>query len=214
MKQNRDINRVFQADLPIWRRWVAGPLRWVFLLPGLFLSGSVLWLTSDMGAVWRVVLWLIAGLLIAGSFLVIMKGRDRRRSWRQDDRVIEPSPGKYLSPLYEEREWSLLSHPFIRYPLAFILIGTLYWALVIHHMKLPGHFLVLLLVLALIGFWSWREPLLLVLLLIVGVALLSVIGWIISLPLSIILIASAVLAPGFGLGLLALRKKKSQGRNP
>lgn len=214
MKQNRDINRVWQTDLPIWRRGLASALTWLFVLLGLILTCGLLLFARDLGIVWRVALWLNACLLSAGIVLAIMKRRDRQRSWRQDDSVVEPSPGRFISPLYEEREWSLPSHPFIRYPLGLILIAYFYWVLVVHQMKVPGFFLIGLVVLTLASLWCWREPLLLVLMLIVGVALLSVVGWIITLPLSAILGIVAALGLGSWLGLLAIQKKQSRGPRP
>lgn len=208
MKQNRDIDRVWERDLPVWRRWLAGPIRWVGLLCGLLFSGGTLLLANELSLVWQIALWIVAGLFAISMLLIIMKRRSIQRSWRQDDSVFEPSPGRSLSPLYAEQEWSLPSHPFIRYPLSLILIWAMYWMLVVHQMKLPGHFLVALVVLVVVSLWCWREPLLLVLMVIIGVALLSLISWMTSLPLPVILATVAVLGLGLGLGLLALHRRK------
>jgi hypothetical protein len=59
-------------------------------------------------------------------------------------------------------------------------MALLYWVLVVHGMQLPGSWLVGTVVLTLANLWVWREPLLLVLIVGVGVALLALIRWLVQ----------------------------------
>ncbi len=156
--------------------------------------------------------WLIVAILLLLT-LVWTKWADRRRQrrWRRDGILLEPQLPRPISSIPEEYEWQLPSHPLIRGPLAIALIALLYWVLVVHGMQLPGSWLVATVILALINLWVWREPLLLVLIVAVGVAVLALIGWVVqTLPLigmvaAVLAIAAAVMAMW-----VAVRKRLSR----
>jgi hypothetical protein len=126
--------------------------------------------------------------------------------------LFEPQLPRPISSIPEEYEWQLPSHPLIRAPLAVALIVLLYWVLVIHAMQMPGSWLVGTVVLALINLWVWREPLLLVLIVAIGVTVLALIGWVVqTLPLigtiaAVMMIAAVVIALW-----MAVRKRQSRG---
>ncbi len=136
-------------------------------------------------------------------------GRRRRTVWRRDGRMFEPGLPRPVSEIPGEHEWTLPFHPLIRLPLALLLIGLMYWVLVIHQMQLPGEWLVATTVVAIINLWSWREPLVLVALVAAGVLLMTIVGWVIThLPLGAA-IALLVLIPVVVLvAVLELRKRK------
>ena len=94
-----------------------------------------------------------------------------------------------------------------------LLIGLMYWVLVLHRMQLPGQWLVATTVVAIINLWAWREPLILVLLVAIGVLLLAVIGWVLNnLPPEAavgVLITIPVVAI---LAVVELRKRKSRSQ--
>ena len=179
MKQRRDINQAWQPGDPDRRRRLALWLRW----PVAILAGVAITTLLTVDAL-RFGVQLALGLSAACLVLIFMQlvrgARQRRRSWRYDDRVVEPPLARPVSPLVEEREWTMPSHPLIRYPLALGLTSFMYWALVFHAMRLSAYWLVLLLVLTVISLWCWRQPLGLVLILGVGIALLSAGNWILT----------------------------------
>lgn len=179
MKQRRDINQAWQpGDPDRWRRRVLW-LRW----PVALVAGAAITILLAVDAL-SFGMQLALGLSAASLVLIFMRlvwvAHRRRRSWRYDDSVVEPPLARPVSALVEEREWTIPSHPLIRYPLAFALAGFMYWVLVFHAMRLPAYWLVLLLVLTVISLWCWRQPLGLVLILGIGIALLSAGNWILT----------------------------------
>ena len=83
--------------------------------------------------------------------------------------------------------------------------------LVLHQMQVAGEWLVGTTVVTIINLWAWREPLILVLLVVVGVLLLTIIGWVITnLPWEGILAVAVVLAALISFGVIELRKRQSQ----
>jgi hypothetical protein len=87
----------------------------------------------------------------------------------------------------------------------------MYWVLVLHQMQVAGEWLVGTTVVTIINLWAWREPLILVLLVVVGVLLLTIIGWVINnLPWEGILAVAVVLAALITFGVIELRKRQSQ----
>lgn len=129
---------------------------------------------------------LIEAWLVIASLLVLTIGwtkwsdRRRQRRWRRDGILFEPQLPRPISSIPEEYEWQLPSHPLIRAPLAVALMALLYWVLVVHGMQLPGSWLVGTVVLTLANLWVWREPLLLVLIVGVGVTLLALVRWLVQ----------------------------------
>jgi hypothetical protein len=179
MKQRRDINQAWQpGDPDRWRRRVLW-LRWpVTLVAGAAIT--ILLMVDALSFGMQLALGLSAASLVLIFMRLVWVAHRRRRSWRYDDSVVEPPLARPVSALVEEREWTIPSHPLIRYPLAFALAGFMYWVLVFHAMRLPAYWLVLLLVLTVISLWCWRQPLGLVLILGIGIALLSAGNWILT----------------------------------
>lgn len=188
--------------------------RWRRRLSRLLALGIFFWLGikalfAAPGSPWiwafgmYILLWLLSPLLCWWA------GRRRRTVWRRDGRMFEPSLPRPVSEIPGEQEWTLPFHPLIRLPLALLLMGLMYWVLVIHQMQLPGHWLVITTVVAIINLWAWREPLVLVALVAVGVALMAIVGWIINhLPLEAA-IALLILIPVLVFfAVLELRKRK------
>jgi hypothetical protein len=121
-----------------------------------------------------------AGLLVLTIGWTKWSDRRRQRRWRRDGILFEPQLPRPISSIPEEYEWQLPSHPLIRAPLAAALMALLYWVLVVHGMQLPGSWLVGTVILTLANLWVWREPLLLVLIVGVGVTLLALIRWLVQ----------------------------------
>ena len=192
--------------------------RWRRRLVRLFALGIFLWLGikalfAAPGSLWiwsfgiYILLWLLSPLLVWWA------GRRRRTVWRREGRMFEPGLPRPVSEIPGEYEWTLPFHPMIRLPLALLLIGLMYWVLVIHQMQLPGHWLVATTVVAIINLWSWREPLVLVALVAAGVLLMTIVGWIINhLPLeaAVALLIVIPVIPIFAVLELRKRKLRSQ----
>ena len=154
-------------------------LRWVLTL--LVIVG-VGFLARRIGLIETLVeAWLvIASLLVLTIGWTKWSDRRRQRRWRRDGILFEPQLPRPISSIPEEYEWQLPSHPLIRAPLAVALMALLYWVLVVHGMQLPGSWLVGTVVLTLANLWVWREPLLLVLIVGVGVTLLALVRWLVQ----------------------------------
>ena len=172
-------------------------LRWVLTL--LVIVG-VGFLARRIGLIETLVeAWLvIASLLVLTIGWTKWSDRRRQRRWRRDGILFEPQLPRPISSIPEEYEWQLPSHPLIRAPLAVALMALLYWVLVVHGMQLPGSWLVGTVVLTLANLWVWREPLLLVLIVGVGVTLLALVRWLVQTlslfgAIAAILIITAVL---------------------
>lgn len=154
-------------------------LRWVLIL---LLIVGIGFLVRRVGLVERLMeVWSItAGLLVLTIGWTKWSDRRRQRRWRRDGILFEPQLPRPISSIPEEHEWQLPSHPLIRAPLAAALMALLYWVLVVHGMQLPGSWLVGTVILTLANLWVWREPLLLVLIVGVGVTLLALIRWLVQ----------------------------------
>ncbi len=210
MKRNSGIGTMGGAGEQDARSRRLRRLRWALLLVAVvgmgFLARTIGWVSSTLG-VWLI----IASLLLLTLVWTQWSDRRRQRRWRRDGILFEPQLPRPISSIPEEYEWQLPSHPLIRGPLAITLMALLYWVLVVHGMQLPGSWLVGTVVLALINLWIWREPLLLVFIVAVGVTVLALIGWVVqTLPvigiISVVLvIAAAVIALW-----MAVRKRQSR----
>lgn len=211
MKQQRYLDKPWPPSVPAWRKRLVRPLRWLVIASVLAGISTALFFASGLNIWWKLALGLPFPLLILS--LKLLAARRKSRSWRRDDSVFEPRLPTPISALYEEREWALPSHPLIRYPLTSVLIGFMYWTLILNQMNLPGHWLILLVLLWLACLWSWREPLLLVLMVGAGVSLLAFAGWIISLQPLIAAGLGALILIGVIIGMRELRKRmnKHQG---
>lgn len=208
MKQ-RHGNHIISQDGGLGRlSRLAGFLPW--LLGALLVSAiTILILAGELGIVLKIVLGLVAAILLVILLMMLQTRRRRQRSWRSEDIVFEPQLSRPVSSIYEEREWNWPSHPLIRYPLAFGLTVFVYWVLVLNQMKLPGHWLVSLVLLALVSIWCWREPLLLVLIVAFGVGILALIGWMVTnLSVGAILGLLALIGTSIFIGVKELNKRK------
>lgn len=210
MKQQRYFDKPWQPGVAAWRKRLIRPLRWLLLACVMAGIGTALFFATGLNIVWKLALGLPFPLLILLQQLLSARRKSRR--WRRDDSVFEPQLPAPISALYEEREWSLPSHPLIRYPMTFALIGFMYWTLVLNQMNLPGHWLVLLVLLALACLWSWREPLLLAMMVGAGVGVLVIADWIISLPPLYAAALGLLIFIGVGIGLRELRKRINKQR--
>ncbi len=155
-------------------------LRWIVILLVIVGMGygarRVGLLVTALIEVWLI----IASLLVLIIAWTRWSDYRRQRRWRRDGILFEPQLPRPISSIPEEYEWQLPSDPLIRVPLAVALMALLYWVLVVHGMQLPGSWLVGTVILTLANLWAWREPLLLVLIVGVGVALLALIRWVVQ----------------------------------
>lgn len=209
MKQQRYFDKPWQPGVPAWRKRLIRPLRWLVIACVLAAISTVLFY-SPLDNLSKLGLGAIAPVLIV--LVKVRTARRKRRSWRSDDSVFEPRLPSPISALYEEREWTLPSHPLIRYPMTFVLIGFMYWTMIINQMNLPGHWLVLLVLLLLACLWAWREPLLLILMVGVGVSVLALIGWVMSLQSPYDITVGVLFLLGISLGMRELRKRLNKQR--
>lgn len=154
-------------------------LRWVLIL---LLIVGIGFLARRVGLIETLseALLIMVGLLVLAIGWTKWSNRLRQRRWRRDGILFEPQLPRPISSIPEEYEWQLPSHPLIRAPLAAALMALLYWVLVVHGMQLPGSWLVGTVILTLANLWVWREPLLLVLIVGVGVTLLALIRWLVQ----------------------------------
>lgn len=185
-------------------------LRWAFIVMAIigigFLSHLSGWVTTGFG-----VLIVILGLFLLTLLWTKWSDRRRQRRWRRDGILFEPELPRPISSIPEELEWRLPSHPLIRGPLAVVLITLLYWVLIVHGMQLPGGWLVGTVVLALINLWVWPEPLLVVFIVAIGVALLALLGWIVkTVPLAGIIVLVLSLTAAVIALLMQIRKRQSK----
>ena len=154
-------------------------LRWIVILlviVGMGYGARRMGLVTALTEVWLIIASLLA-LIIAWTRWSDYR---RQRRWRRDGILFEPQLPRPISSIPEEYEWQLPSDPLIRVPLAVALMALLYWVLVVHGMQLPGSWLVGTVILTLANLWVWREPLLLVLIVGVGVGLLALIRWVVQ----------------------------------
>jgi len=154
-------------------------LRWIVILlviVGMGYGARRVGLVTALIEVWLI----IASLLVLIIAWTRWSDYRRQRRWRRDGILFEPQLPRPISSIPEEYEWQLPSDPLIRVPLAVALMALLYWVLVVHGMQLPGSWLVGTVILTLANLWVWREPLLLVLIVGVGVGLLALIRWVVQ----------------------------------
>ncbi len=183
-------------------------LRWVLIL---LLIVGIGFLARRVGLVETLseALLIMVGLVMLTIGWTKWSDRRRQRRWRRDGILFEPQLPRPISSIPEEYEWQLPSHPLIRAPLAVALMALLYWVLVVHGMQLPGSWLVGTVILTLANLWVWREPLLLVLIVGVGVTLLALIRWLVQ-TLSLLGAIAALLIIAAALVALWLKIRKRQ----
>ncbi len=178
MKQGGGIRMISGAGEDDARSRRLRRLRWVLIL---LLIVGIGFLARRVGLVETLseALLIMVGLVMLTIGWTKWSDRRRQRRWRRDGILFEPQLPRPISSIPEEYEWQLPSHPLIRAPLAVALMALLYWVLVVHGMQLPGSWLVGTVILTLANLWVWREPLLLVLIVGVGVTLLALIRWLV-----------------------------------
>ena len=183
-------------------------LRWGFILlliVGIGFLARRVELVETLGET----LLIMVGLLMLTIGWTKWLDRRRQRRWRRDGILFEPQLPRPISSIPEEYEWQLPSHPLIRAPLAVALMALLYWVLVVHGMQLPGSWLVGTVILTLANLWVWREPLLLVFIVGVGVTLLALIRWLVQ-TLSLLGAIAALLIIAAALVALWIKIRKRQ----
>jgi len=176
MKQERGIEGDWKDDSDTPRRRWGRRLR---RLVGLAVVAELAYLTGLVRS------WSAMAVLLIAVVCVVMLGRlwiARRgqRRWRRDSALVVPSLPIPVSRIPVEREWLWTSSPLVRTPLAIALIAALYWAIVLNELQLPALELFAVALLAFVNLWCWHEPLLLVLIVIPGVTVLALLGWLIE----------------------------------
>ena len=205
-RQSRIMAGEMDAD-ELGGRWRRRLVRTIALVIFLWLGIKALFAAPGSPWIWAfgiyILLWLLSPLMVWWA------GRRQRTVWRRDGRMFEPSLPRPVSDIPEEQEWTLPFHPLIRVPLALLLMGLMYWVLVIHQMQLPGHWLVATTIVTIINLWSWREPLVLVALVAVGVLLMTIVGWIINhLPIEAAIAVLVLIPVVIVIAVHELRKRK------
>ena len=205
-RQSRIMAGEMDAD-ELGGRWRRRLVRTIALVIFLWLGIKALFAAPGSPWIWAfgiyILLWLLSPLMVWWA------GRRRRTVWRRDGRMFEPSLPRPVSDIPEEQEWTLPFHPLIRVPLALLLMGLMYWVLVIHQMQLPGHWLVATTIVTIVNLWSWREPLVLVALVAVGVLLMTIVGWIINhLPIEAAIAVLVLIPVVIVIAVHELRKRK------
>jgi len=176
MKQGRDIEGDWQQDAETPRqRWLRR-LRWLAALGALAALGRL----SGLAGNWFAMLALLVSVSLVAVMVQLWSARRGQRRWRRDSALVVPSLPNPVSRIPVEREWLWPSSLLVRVPLAVALIVALYWAIVINELQLPGYSLFAVALLAFVNLWCWHEPLLLVLIVIPGVLLLAVLGWLVD----------------------------------
>ena len=208
MKQGGGIRMISGAGEDDARSRRLRRLRWVLIL---LLIVGIGFLARRVGLVETLseALLIMVGLVMLTIGWTKWSDRRRQRRWRRDGILFEPQLPRPISSIPEEHEWQLPSHPLIRAPLAVALMALLYWVLVVHGMQLPGSWLVGTVILTLANLWVWREPLLLVLIVGVGVTLLALIRWLVQ-TLSLLGAIAALLIITAALIVLWIKIRKRQ----
>jgi hypothetical protein len=162
--------------------------------------------------------WVEIGVLTLGIVALVtvwrrwQEQRGQRR-WRRDSALVVPSLPNPVSHIPVELEWRWAASPLIRAPLAVALIAALYWAIVLNALQLPAHWLFAVALLALLNLWCWSEPLMLVLIVVPGVLLLAVVGWLVD-NLSLAGAIGVVIVLAVVLAISASEIRKRFLRNP
>ena len=207
MKQRRRIDMGWQDESDGPRsRWLRG-LRWPFGLGALAALG---WF-SDLAGSWPDIVILLGGASLITLLVQARMARVRQRRWRSDSRLFEPPLPKPISSVPVNREWQWPSHPLVGIPLALVMIGGLYWVLVVNEMQVSGGWLLGLLLLAIVNLWSWRQPLLWAVIVTVGVALSALVRWLVlllSLPGALLVLCIAAGAAVYAARAIVQRKRK------
>jgi len=208
MKQGGGIRMISGAGEDDARSRRLRRLRWVLIL---LLIVGIGFLARRVGLVETLseALLIMVGLVMLTIGWTKWSDRRRQRRWRRDGILFEPQLPRPISSIPEEHEWQLPSHPLIRAPLVVALMALLYWVLVVHGMQLPGSWLVGTVILTLANLWVWREPLLLVLIVGVGVTLLALIRWLVQ-TLSLLGAIAALLIITAALIVLWIKIRKRQ----
>ena len=176
MKQGRDIEGDWNDDEDTPRRRWLRRLRWPAGLATVAALANLTGLAGD----W---LELLVLLVLVSTLALLLRAwavRRGQRRWRRDSALVVPSLPTPVSRIPAEREWLWPSSPLVRAPLAIALIVALYWAIVLNGLQLPAHLLFAVALLAFVNLWCWHEPLLLVLIVVPGVALLALLGWLVE----------------------------------
>jgi hypothetical protein len=176
MKQERGIEGDWKDDSDTPRRRWARRLRW---LGGLFFAAVLAYLTG-IARSWPTMLALLMALVAAVMLGSLWLARRGQRRWRRDSALVVPSLPSPVSRIPVERQWLWTSSSLVRAPLAIALIAALYWAIVLNELQLPAHHLFAVALLAFVNLWCWHEPLLLVLIVIPGVTVLALLGWLVD----------------------------------
>ena len=209
MKQRQNLMNGYQDTFEVRARWVRRLQKFVLIAVFLWLGIKALFAAPGSAWIWAVGIYVVV--VLCAPFIMSWFGSRQRRGWRREGVLFEPSLPRPVSDIPEEQEWTIAFHPAIRVPLAVVLIGLMYWVVVLNQMQMPGEWLVATTVVAIINLWAWREPLILVLIVAVGVLLLTIIGWIVSnLPLEGIVAVVILLAGLVSYGVILLRKRQSQ----
>jgi hypothetical protein len=165
MKQRQSVIMAgYQHTDEFRARWWRRLKRTVLITLFIWLGIKALFAAPGSGWIWALGVYLIVVLFT--PFVFSWFGGRQRRGWRREGVLFEPSLPRPVSDIPEEQEWTIAFHPAIRIPLAVILIALMYWVLVLHQMQVPGEWLVATTVITIINLWAWREPLILVLLVI------------------------------------------------
>ena len=176
MKQERGIDGDWQDDTDTpRRRWMRRLRRTTGLL-----AVAALGYWTGLATGWLQMLALLLAAVIVGWVWQSWSARRGQRRWRHDSALVVPSLPSPVSRIHVEREWRWPSSPLVRAPLAIALIGALYWAIVLNELQLPAEVLFAVVLLALVNLWCWHEPLLLVLIVIPGVLVLALLGWLVD----------------------------------
>lgn len=176
MKQASGIEDDWHDDSETPRRRWWRRLRW----PAGLLALAAIGYMTGLADHWLDMLALLVAAIVIAVIWHRWSARRGHRRWRRDSVLVVPSLPMPVSRIPVDREWTWPSSPLIRAPLAVGLIAALYWAIVMNQLQLPAHLLFGVALLAFINLWCWHEPLLLVLIVIPGVTLLALLGWMVN----------------------------------
>jgi hypothetical protein len=203
MKQRQNMMTGYQDTDEVRARWARRLQRLVLITVFLWLGIKALFAAPGSAWIWALGIYVVV--VLCAPFILSWFGSRQRRGWRREGVLFEPSLPRPVSDIPEA------FHPAIRVPLAVALIGLMYWVVVLNEMQMPGEWLVGTSVVAIINLWAWREPLILVLIVVVGVLLLTIVGWLVSnLPWEGIVAVVILLAGLITYGVILLRNRQSK----